>query len=193
MEAKMKKSYILLVTAATCLVNIVPYQAKSQVKIDISSDDARKAAAITTIDDLSVHDSALIYESYCIKDEALYVPGWTRPADLASSNYPATGLMLRIEVLPGKRLKGTLVDAAKAQQVAKGNASTTSTMSKDEYNSNIISIVNRILDGGDWGVKSCEFEKNFAPLKVMNLYSIDSINGHTKLSELLASARKASK
>jgi hypothetical protein len=163
--------------------------ASAQVKIDISGDDARKAAGINYIDDLAVHDTALIYESYCIKDNGLYIPGWTIPADLASSTYASTGVLLRIEILPGKKIKAILVDAAKAQSIAKGNASAPAVLSKEDYNKEVRTVVNRIFDGGLFGVNSCDEEQKQNPLRTLNVYAVDSINGYSKLSDLLASVK----
>ena len=100
------------------------------------------------LDDLAVHDSALIYQSICIENEGLFVPGWTIPADLAAESYKATGLMLRIEVLPGKKLKAILIDAAQAQGIAKGHSNEPKTLTASDYNVEVINYVNGLFAGG---------------------------------------------
>src|SRR5262245_28951302 len=92
----------------------------AQMKVDLPAEVARRAANKTYLDDLAVRDTALIYRNVCIENGSLFVPGWTVPADLANATYQASGLIPRVEVLPGKKLKGTLVDAAQAQGIAKG-------------------------------------------------------------------------
>ena len=112
----------------TCSINT-----SAQVKLDISSDQARKAAGVTTLDDLSIHDTALIYQNFCIKDGGLYVPGWTVPANLSadSPSWAASGIIRRIEILPAKTIKGLWVDAVKAQHIAQGNTTAPSVLSMD--------------------------------------------------------------
>jgi hypothetical protein len=102
-------------TILTLICAVIAGPAYAQMKIDVSADVARRAANITYVDDLSVRDTALIYQSMCVENGRLFVLGWTRPLDLASNTYQEKGLLLRIEVLPGEKLKGTLVDAAQAQ------------------------------------------------------------------------------
>ncbi len=164
-------------------------RANAQIKIDISSDDARKAANETTIDDLAVHDTAFIYANFCINNGGLYVPGWTRPANLASDTYAATGIVLRVEILPAKKLKGTWVDAAQTQLVAKGNPKSPPVLSKDTYNRHVINAINSIFSGGSWGINACDDDQRANPLRKLTLYAVDSINGFSKISELLASAQ----
>ncbi|MEI6730240.1 MAG: hypothetical protein WCL30_03190 [Pseudomonadota bacterium] len=159
------------------------------MKIDINSDDARKAINKTIIDDLAVHDTALIYESFCVKDGGLYIPNWITPANLADSTYNASGIILRIEILPGKRMKGNFINAAKAQNVAKGNQNAQAVLSKDDYNKEVRESINRIFQGGEFGVKNCDEEQKSNPLRQTTLYSVESINGFSKLSELLAAVK----
>ena len=158
------------------------------MKIDASEETARRAANETHLDDLAVHDTALIYQSVCIENEGLFVPGWTSPADLAADSYQAIGLMMRIEVLPGRKLKATLVDAAQAQGIAKGRSNEPKTLSASDYNAQVIKFVNRLYDGGEFGINTCEEERRANTLRTLNLFSVESINGFTKISELLASA-----
>jgi hypothetical protein len=167
----------ILFSAPTC----------AQVKIDVPAETARRAANTTYLDDLAVHDTALIYQSVCVDNGALFVPGWTHPADLASSTYAASGLILRIEVLPGKKLKAILVDAAQAQAIAKGHSNEPKTLSTSDYNSAVIAYVHRFYEGGLFGVITCEEERRLNPLRTLNLFSLENINGFVKISELLAS------
>jgi hypothetical protein len=162
----------------------------AQVTIDISADAARKAAGIIYLEDLAVHDIALIYENFCVKDGGLYVPGWTIPANLAADTYTASGLILRIEIMPGRKIKGTWVDAAKAQRIAKGNTDTTDVLSKENYNQAVRRAISRIFDGGYFGVNSCDEIQRENALRPLTVYPLESINGFTKLSDLLASVTK---
>lgn len=43
-------------------------QAYAQVKLDVTEPDARKAAGIVYLEDLSVNDKAFIYNDFCVKD-----------------------------------------------------------------------------------------------------------------------------
>ena len=105
----------------------------------------------------------------------------------ASSTYAASGLILRIEVLPGKKLKAILVDAAQAQAIAKGHSNEPKTLSTSDYNSAVIAYVHRFYEGGLFGVITCEEERRLNPLRTLNLFSLENINGFVKISELLAS------
>ena len=138
--------------------------ASAQLKIDIGSEDAKKASGQTSLDDLAVHETAFIYESFCLKDGGLYVPGWTVPANLASSDiYAASGLILRIEVLPGKKIRGNWVDAANAQLVAQGKL-IESSMTKEEYSKEARLLISRIFSGF-FGVINCDDEQRQNPLR----------------------------
>ena len=185
--APLRKSRLVLFALALQAATLIVVPAYAQVKIDVSAETARRAANKTYLDDLAVHDTALIYQSICIENESLFVPGWTIPADLAASDYKATGLMLRIEVLPGKKLKATLIDAAQGQGIAKGHSNEPKTLSASDYNVEVINYVNGLFAGGAFGVDTCEEERRANPLRTLNLFSIESINGFTKISELLAS------
>jgi hypothetical protein len=79
--------------------------------------DARlpSSAAVVLLEDLSINDSALFYSSFCLKNGGLLIPGWRHPADLANSTSSAIGIILKLQVLPGHRLKATYIDAAQAQ------------------------------------------------------------------------------
>jgi len=180
----MKRFLVILIHAS---VAIFASSTLAQMKVDLPADTARRAAKTTYVDDLAVRDTALIYESFCIENGSLFVPGWTVPADLANSNYAASGLILRIEVLPGKKLKGTLIDAAQAQAIAKGRTNEPKTLSQEAFNDAVIAFVNRLYSGGAFGVASCEEERRTNPLRTLNLLSLESVNGFSKVSELLAS------
>jgi DNA invertase Pin-like site-specific DNA recombinase len=69
-------------------------EAVSQMKIDVPADTVRKLANITYLEDLSVNDTALIYQTVCVENGGLFVPSWTVPSDLAKSEYKQTGLLL---------------------------------------------------------------------------------------------------
>jgi len=173
----------------TCSINT-----SAQVKLDISSDQARKAAGVTTLDDLSIHDTALIYQNFCIKDGGLYVPGWTVPANLSadSPSWTASGIILRIEILPAKTIKGVWVDAVKAQHIAQGNTTAPSVLSMDEYNKLVRQSINQLFAGGSFGVNDCAELQKKNLMRQMTLYAVETINGYSKISELLASVKPKS-
>ena len=173
-------------TFAILAAALIVVPANAQVKIDVSDEMARRAADVTYLDDLAVYDTALIYQNICIENEGLFVPGWTTPANLAAETYKAAGLIMRIEVLPGKKLKATLIDAAQAREVAKGNTKAPRSLSEPEYRVDVIKYVKQIFDGGAFGIDTCAEERRVNPLRILNLFSLESINGFTKLSELLA-------
>jgi hypothetical protein len=164
-------------------------EAVSQMKIDVPADTVRKLANITYLEDLSVNDTALIYQTVCVENGGLFVPSWTVPSDLAKSEYKQTGLLLRIQVLPGKKLRGTLVDGAQAQAIAKGRPNEPASLVGDTYKEAVISYVNGLYVGGFFGVLSCDDERRSNPLRTLTLFSLESINGFTKLSDLIASAK----
>jgi hypothetical protein len=181
----------VLVEAAASLFAAPIY---AQMKIDVPAETVRRAANTTYLDDLAVHDTAMIHPNFCVQNGALFVPGWTVPADLANSNYVPTGVIMRIEVFPGKTLKGTLIDAAQAQGIAKGRWNEPKTLSASDYNAAVINYVNLLYDGGRFfGVQTCEEERRANTLRTLNLFSLESINGFTKISELLASVTAKSR
>jgi hypothetical protein len=184
-------SFVAAVTLAAS--TMTSGKAFSQVKLDVTRDVARQAAGETTIDDLAVHDTAFVYRPYCIKDSALYIPGWTTPLDLAATSYDQTGTVLKIEILPGKRLKGTFVDAAQAQRVARGATNAPSSLSKEDYGRSIISTINGLFSGGAFGTNDCDEELRTNPLQKTTLYVVDSLNGFHKISELLGDALSKAK
>jgi hypothetical protein len=130
----------------------------------------RKLANKTYLEDLSVNDTALIYQSMCVDNGGLFVPGWVVPADLAKSDYKAQGLLLRIQVLPGKKLRGTLIDAGQAQAMAKGHPNEPASLVGDDYKQAVISYVDGIYNGGFFGVLSCEDERRSNPLIALQSY-----------------------
>src|SRR3954470_20191834 len=155
--------------------------------------DARlpSSASVVLLEDLSINDSALFYSSFCFKNGGVLVPGWTRPADLANSTSSARGIILKLQVLPGHRLKATYVDAAQAQNKAKGNPSAPQVLSKEQYTQEILADVRSIYSEGPWGTLSCDEERHQDPLRHVNPFTIESINGYETLSELLASLRQS--
>lgn len=94
-----------VIRIAVFLIIVSCTTAIAQVTIDISADEARKVAGIIYLEDLAVHDTALIYQNFCVKDSGLYIPGWTVPANLAADSYTASGIILRIEIIPGGMLR----------------------------------------------------------------------------------------
>ena len=160
---------------------------RAEVLIDIDADTARKSAQETTLEDLSVNDSVLIYKNFCIKDDRLYILGWTTPANLGASNYTASGVILKAVVLPGKKLKLTYVDAAQAQSIARGNTLAPAVLSPKDYNRHIRDDIYRVFSGGLFGTTLCDSEHVQNPLRRMTLFDIESLNGFTSLAALLKS------
>ena len=158
-----------------------PHFSFSQVMIDIEANVARHAANQTTLDDLSVNDTAYIYDGFCIKDGALYIPGWVVPVNYSNDTYTASGVILQLRVLPGKRLSATYVDARQVQLKAQGNTNAASVLSKEDYNKSVREAINQIFHGGFFGTVTCEDELKSNPLRKTEFFAIDSLNGHKKL------------
>jgi hypothetical protein len=169
------------------LLTLASSKTEAQVKIDVSSKDVKQALGKIYLDDLSINDTALIYPGFCVKDQSLYIKGWVEPANL-STNQNYEGVVLRVEVMPGKTLKATYVDATQAQKVAKGNPVASSHLSKEDYNSAVLSHIDAIFSGGFFSEAThCDYVQQVNPLRPLNLFAVQSINGYTKLSDLLAS------
>jgi hypothetical protein len=191
--AAFTRSYCAITSVSCVLGYAFCSFAQAQVAVDISSETAKRANDIKTLDDLAVNDTALLYNgSFCINDGMLYMPGWLQPADLATNNLASTGLILSVEVLPGKKLRGRFVDAAQAQKIAQGKTTEPSNMTKEEYNAEVIKSIYSLFDGGFFGTNQCEDEQKQSPLRKMNLFAVESLNGHTKISDLLASVTQFS-
>jgi hypothetical protein len=191
--AAFTRSYCAITSVSCVLGYAFCSFAQAQVAVDISSETAKRANDIKTLDDLAVNDTALLHSgSFCINDGMLYMPGWLQPADLATNNLASTGLILSVEVLPGKKLRGRFVDAAQAQKIAQGKTTESSNMTKDEYNAEVIKSIYSLFDGGFFGTNQCEDEQKQSPLRKMNLFAVESLNGHTKISDLLASVTQFS-
>ncbi len=176
------------VIASVCLLAGAPVQAEMLIDVDVTT--ARASVGETTLDDLSINDTAMIYQSFCLKDDRLYIPGWTTPTDLAASTYPATGVMLKLAVLPGKKLRMNFIDAAQAQSMAKGNISAPPVMTAESYNKDVREAVNRLFGGGAFGTATCDEEQRQNPLRTLTVFEVDSINGYNKLSDVLEAAKK---
>lgn len=174
---------------AALVLFLISQTVHAEVLIDIDADTARKAVQDTTLDDLSINDSVMIYKNFCIKDNRLYILGWTNPANLATSTYTADGVILKAIVLPGKKLKLTYVDAAQAQSVARGNTTAPAVLSSEAYSREVRTDINRIFGGGFFGTVSCEAEQGQNPLRKLTLFDIESLNGFTSLSALLKSSQ----
>ncbi|MBX5152582.1 hypothetical protein HJB78_16550 [Rhizobium lentis] len=181
---------MIRLSALFVALGFLAQSAHAEVLIDITENVAKEAVGTTTLDDLSINDTALIYSGFCVSDGRLYIPGWTAAATLASDTFKATGVMLRVTVLPGKKLKGLYVDAAQAQQVAKGDANAAPVISKDDYNTAVRRDVGRIFVGGTFGTQACEQEQHENPLRKMTIFEVESVNGQTSLSALLKSVAK---
>ncbi|ASP66414.1 hypothetical protein [Sinorhizobium meliloti] len=158
--------------------------------IDIDADAVKAAVQMTTLDDLSVNDSVLVYQNFCIKDDRLFVPGWTSPSNLGTANYSADSVILRAIVLPGKKLKMTYIDSAQAQSVAKGNTNAPPVLSTEDYKKEVREDINRLFTGGLFTTVTCDEQQRQNPLRKLTVYEVESINGFNSLSELLKSVSR---
>lgn len=170
--------------------SLSPNSSYSQMKLDTPADSVRRLANETYIEDLTVNDTAHVYNNICIENGGMYLPGWTQPADLANSSYAQTGVILKIQVLPGKKLKTTLVDAAQAQAVAKGKSNEPASLDPAAYRKAVIDYVNGLYKGTFFGPRLCEEERRGNPVRTLTLYPVESINGYSKISDLIASFSK---
>jgi len=174
---------------AVCLAVLSSVQANAQFLVDIDSDTVKRAVGTTTLDDLSINDTALVYRDFCVRDNKLFLPGWSTLADLASSTYASTGVILKLTILPGKRAAATYVDAAQAQSVAKGNSNAPPVLAKGDYDKAVLDEIDSIYRGGLWGTLPCDQEQDANPLRPLKLLEVDTINGFKSMSELLASIK----
>lgn len=175
---------------AIWLAALSPIQSNAQFLMDTDSDTMKRASGVTTLDDLSINDTALVYLNFCLRDNRLYLPGWTTLADLASDKYAASGVVLKLTVLPGKRVAGTFVDAAQAQSVAKGSPNAPTVLSQKDYDKAVFDEMYRIYTGGFfWGTVTCDQTQEANPLRPLKLLEVDTINGFKSMSELLASVK----
>jgi hypothetical protein len=164
--------------------------AHAQVQIEITNDQARQAQGATYLSDLAVHDIAFLYNGLCTTDSGLYIPGWQEPTSF-DYTWKASGIVLRVVVLPGKRLKAAYVEARQAQLKATGAAGSEAPMSKADYNHEVRDKIAEIFEGERFfsGTSTCdELERN-NPLRHIDFYAVQSINGFTKLSDLVASVK----
>jgi hypothetical protein len=140
----------IVLVGLVALGMVVVTDARAQVQIDINDNQARQAAGRTYLEDLAIHDTALIYTgSLCVKDGAIYVPNWVEPANLANGTYTSTGIIAKSEVLPGRRLKILLVDERQAQLQALGRVGEKSDMTKEDYNKQVRDFIHGMFVG-DW-------------------------------------------
>jgi len=177
-------------TLAFLTLVFLAQSACAEVLVDIDEAAARKALGTTTLDDLSINDTALVYSSFCLQDHRLFIPGWTVPANLAGYSDTASGVIFRVSLLPGKKLKGAFVDAAQAQKVAKGETGAAGVLTKEQYNTAVRQDIGRIFNGGVFGTSSCEEEQRTNLLRKMTLFEVESINEVNSLSALLESVSK---
>jgi hypothetical protein len=157
----------------------------SQVTVDIDAETARRAANRTFLEDLAVNDNAYTYQNFCIKEDALYLPGWTTPINYTNDTYTASGIVVQVRILPGKRLAARFVDARQTQLKAQGNPTAPAILSKEEYNKSVRDEIENIFSGGFFGTPLCDDVIKANPLRKADLFAVDSLNGYKRLSELL--------
>jgi hypothetical protein len=172
------KNYALGFIATLVACGIFSISSSSQVAVDIDSETARRAANRTLLDDLSVNDNAYIYQNFCIKENVLFIPGWTTPINYTNDTHTASGIILHIRTLPGKRLTTQFVDARQVQLKAQGNPAAAAILSKDEYNKAVRDGIERIFSGGLFGTPLCDDELKANPLRKTELFAVDSLNGY---------------
>lgn len=141
------------------------------------------------LENLSVNDKAFIYNDFCVTDGSLYVPGWITPADVSGNEYNATGILLKIEVLSGRRLRAQFVDAAQAQSIARGNQKSPPVLDASGYKNAILAQINDLYRATIFGTVGCDELQRENTLRTLTLYSVETLNGFTKISDLLRYAK----
>src|SRR5262249_30881890 len=117
----------------------------------------------------------------------LYIASWTAPDDLAGQADDASGVVLSVEVLPSKKLRGVYVDARQAQLKARGNADAPASLSNEDYRRAVRQQISWIFEGAEFGTLSCDDVAKSNPLRTGDFYAVESLNGYTTLSQLLRS------
>jgi hypothetical protein len=79
--------------------------------------------------------------------------------------------MLWIQVLP-KKVKGTLVNAAQAQSIAKGNPKQAASVVDDAYKEAVISYLKELYEGSLFAPLTCDDERRFNPLRTLTVFSL---------------------
>jgi hypothetical protein len=149
--------------------------AAAQFELDVENDRVRRAAGDTYIEDLAVNDTALVYAgSLCVSGSKLHLPGWSEPRNLAEDSYAATGTILRVTILPGRRVRAVCVDAAQAQSIAKGNTSAPAVLSKLDFNKDVRRDIAQFYVGGGFFIDTCERLESENPMRALTLYPVDT-------------------
>jgi hypothetical protein len=156
--------------------------------VDITYEEVRRVSTTISLEDLSINDTGFLHGNFCIDNEMLYMPGWSVVQDLAGSQYDASGIMYQARVLPGRKVELRVVDAAQAQKVARGFISAEKTLDDKSFNERILSMIENLFRSSFFGSRACAAADRDNPLRDIVLFSVESINGHARMSDLLASA-----
>jgi hypothetical protein len=181
------KKQIFISALAALVLSLHTTASYSQVSVDIDAETARRAVGTMFLEDLSVNDNAYIYSNLCVKDNGLYITGWTVPANHSKDTYTDSGVTLQIRVLSGRRLAVWFVDARQVQLKAQGNPSAGAVLSKEEYDKAVRRDIERIFSGDLFHTPMCDDELRSNPLRKTDLFAVDTLNGYKKLSDVLRS------
>lgn len=162
--------------------------AQADVVLDVTYDQVKAASNSLDLGDLSVNDTAFLYNPFCFEDNKLFVPVTERPTDLAGSEYDASGIIYQVKVLPGHKLSIRIVDARQAQLIARGTVDAAPSLSQPDFNSKIVDGIEALFRDNFFSSPICAVARSKSPLIDLQLYTVESINGFNKLSDLLQSA-----
>jgi hypothetical protein len=160
--------------------------AAGQVILDTDSETVRKLAGKVYLADLSVGDVAVVYNVICVKDGALYMPGWTLIHNLALDNYKGDGVAFKVSMLPANQIALVIVDERQAQLKAQGDQNAKPVLSNQEYSKALIDQINDFYDGGFLLSTSCDDLQRLNPLRKLVLYAVKTINGYSSISKLIS-------
>lgn len=176
----MMRHLLLLLSLGTA------FSATAQVVVDVDIEQLKNDAGELTLADMSVNDTVYFYRGLCVKDGLIYAPSSINVLDLAAVDSEATGVILRARILPARELAVTIVDAAQAQMIAKGQVSAPVVLTDLEYANAVLGAVRFLLDPA-FSSSSCDIQAMWRPLVQHTLYTVSTINEQNSLSGLLAS------
>lgn len=133
-----------------------------------------------------MNDTAYIYSNFCHEDGKLFVPDTVRLQDFTKADYDATGVLYQIKVLPGRTLAVLIVDARQTQLAALGNPGAPAALTKIEFKDAVITNLKHLFVPF-FDPSSCAQQREWSVLTPLNFFTVDSINGHNSLSELIKS------
>jgi hypothetical protein len=104
-----------------------------------------------------------------------------------------TGILLKIEVLSGRRLRAQFVDATQAQSIARGNQKSSPVLDDSGYKNAILAQINDLYRTTIFGTVDCDELQRENTLRTLTLYSMETLNSFDKISDLLRYAKSGSK